>query len=603
MGELTPEEDLHMEADRPGRVGIVDGRLIMERPVGNGAWPPLIPGEGVKVLYNGEEVKRPFVVESTTGISLHALDQEARSEFEIIVSPDKMKVILRTRFIRGKEFQICDQELTQKLRIKTRPIREFLPDPIDVGKVLAELEERRISAKIDPQALADACRSLEDSETVIAEGIPVQQPVHGRIEKIWEQQFEAVPSLGAEKIDHRERSVIESVDAGDVLAHWFSPTPGKPGRNVYGEVVNPPQPKNRSLRAGRGVKLVSNGTVAVAEQAGRPLLRNNVVLVSPQMVIEGNVDMKTGNIRFKGDVIVLGNVSESMEIEAGRQAEVTGNVCHAQITSGSDVIVSGKIISSSVSAGQHLVGLMRSLVFVKQLIPELDKLSAACAQLQRHPKFSTKDLSHMGAGYLIKLLLEMRFPQIAKNFGKLDAVLAQIDCELYENDFGDLVARLRVIAKHFIEAGPLMIYSRDTLDGMRRDLAELEERMNGFLGYPANITANYCQNATLEATGNITVTGSLAYGSEMVAGDRIHIFGDCRCGTYRAKSEIRVGKVGSKGMGKTYLSVLEGGTITAKQFQPGVRLKIGSDLRVLTSVWHNHTFRELDCLAVEAINE
>lgn len=603
MGELQAEDNLDVSSDLPGKAGIVDGRLIVEEPVGNGAWPVIIPCEGVKVFVNGEPVSRPFVVETAADVSFHVLDQKPQSAYEILLSPDKMKVTLRTRFVKGMEFKLCDREPAQKLKLKTEPVRELQPQALDFRQVLKEIQDLKIRTRIDLGALASACRNLEDVEAVIAEGIPAQPPVHGRIERVWELQAQdAEESSEEERVDHRERNRILSVDAGDVLAHWHPPIPGKPGRNVFGQLVQPPEPKNAALRAGRGVKLVSGGTVAVAEKAGRPVIRGNVVSVSPQMIIEGNVDLKTGNIRFKGDVVVFGSVCESMEIDAGGQVEVMGDVCQAQITAGADVIVKGKVISSSISAGQHLVGLFRSLALVKKVIPELYKLSAACAQLQQHPNFSTKDLSDSGAGYLIKLLLEMRFPGIPKSFAKLGEILANINCELQEEEFSDLIARMRGIAKCFVDGGPLTITSREALDAMGNDLQHLAEEMVKYLEYPANITASYCQNATLEATGDIAITGSLAYGSDMVAGGSIEIAGDCRCGTYQAKQTIRVGTAGSKGIGKTYFSVPEGGTITAKQFYPGVRLKIGSDLRVINSMWYDHTFRELDSLSAEAAN-
>src|SRR5690554_5500034 len=97
MGELQAEDNLDVSSDLPGKAGIVDGRLIVEEPVGNGAWPVIIPCEGVKVFVNGEPVSRPFVVETAADVSFHVLDQKPQSAYEILLSPDKMKVTLRTR--------------------------------------------------------------------------------------------------------------------------------------------------------------------------------------------------------------------------------------------------------------------------------------------------------------------------------------------------------------------------------------------------------------------------------------------------------------------------------------------------------------------------
>ncbi|HBN94656.1 MAG TPA: DUF342 domain-containing protein, partial [Firmicutes bacterium] len=71
----------------------------------------------------------------------------------------------------------------------------------------------------------------------------------------------------------RNRRVIPSVDVGDVLAYWHPPQLGIPGKNVYGEIVEPPAPRSSTFRAGRGVRLINEGRIAVAERPGRPFLK------------------------------------------------------------------------------------------------------------------------------------------------------------------------------------------------------------------------------------------------------------------------------------------------------------------------------------------
>lgn len=574
----------------------------MEEPRGNGAWPVLYPSEEVKLFYKGQQIEGPTIVENPAEVLLVPVENKARSEYEIVVSRDKMTVQLKTRFTKGTEFEICDAELTRKLRVRTKPVGSITPEPIDPRLVIAEIQERKFQGQIHYEAVISACRGLKNVDVVILGGIPVEPPIDGKIEMVWRDKTQTPEQSELKQIDHRERKAIESVDVGDVLAYWHPPQPGTPGRNVYGEPVAPLPPRNARFRAGRGVKLISDGTVAVAERAGRPVLRNGTISVTPQMVIEGNVDLTTGNIKFKGDVIVLGDVCESMKVEAGGVVEVKGSVYHARIISGSHVVINRKVIGSSICAGQQQGGLMKSLAFVKQILPEMDKLMAACDQLQRHPKFGTEDLSRCGVGYLIKLLLEMRFPHLTKKFEKLEQCLEGIESDSPDDDLADLIAQLRAIPKHFIGSGPLELQSIEAIKKLSDSLQGIADHLDGLLEFPASITVDYCQNGILEATGKILVTGSLVYGSDMVSGDRITILGECRGGSYRAKSGIRLGVVGSEGMGKTFLAVSEKGTIGAKMFCPGVYLKIGSTQREITTVCHNHTFGEIDSLSTEAIS-
>lgn len=601
--ELISEETYLLPTDVPGKLGVFAGKLEMERPKGRGAWPVLYPSEDVRLLHKGQLLSRPTVVENPSDVSIVAVHKEPTSEYQIVVSPDKMKVSLKVRFTPGMKYEICDADFTRKLRVKTRPVGEILPEPIDPKIVMQELQERKFHGRIHYETVLEACRGMEDAEVVILEGVPFDPPVDGVIEKTWGLQPKALQESSSAQINHRERMTIESVDVGEVLAYWYPPEPGRPGRNVYGETVEPPKPKNDRFRAGRGVKLINNGRVAVADKPGRPLLRNGTLTVTQQMIVEGDVDLSTGNIKFKGDVIVLGNVRETMKIEAGGVVEVKGDVTHAHIISGSHVIVKRKVIGSTICAGHQHMGLIRSMALVKAIEPEFDMLIAACEQLQRHPKFCTEDLSHSGIGYLIKLLLEMRFPQITKNFAKLVQLLGGVDAGVQEEEVLVVAAELSILAKNFVGAGPLAIPSMEALKSMRDKLQDLGQGLHELLEFPASIRVDYCQNATLEATGSIFVSGSLVYGSNMVSGDRITILGECRGGTYYAKTAISAGIVGAEGMVETSLAVGEGGTIGAKKFFPGVKLRIGSSNRVTTTMWHNHTFGGLENLSTETISE
>lgn len=577
--------------DQPGRLGIVEGQLTMEQPLENGAWPVILPSEGVHIFHKGQRITRPTVVSNVDDVTMSVETKQSKSEYKIVVSADKMEVVLKTRFTWGMEYRICDSDFKRKLRVKVEPVGELAPQAIDPEVVVSELKACKMEGRIPCEEITRACTGLKDVDVVILRGQPVQPPVDGRIEMLSESTSCTCRASTKKRIDHRNRKIIHSVDIGDVLAYWYPPQPGTAGKNVYGEVVTPRSPKNATFRAGRGVRLINDGHIAVAEKPGRPFLHRGTLSVEPRMVIQQDVDMSTGNIKFKGDVIVVGNVRESMEIHAGGMVQVMGSVYHANILSGSHVTIKHKLIGGRVEAGVHYSGLTRILAVLRKLIPRVRRLVLACLQLKSDNRMSAEDLSsHCGDGYLVKLVMEMRFPQIPKQFAELTELLANEN--LYEegDDVSNFAWELQTIAKRFMCSGPLYIQSLGEVENNCTQLQDLGSRLEELLDNPADIVVNYCQNARLEATGSICVTGSLVYDCDMVAGDEIRMAGECRCGSYSAKSSISAGTVGSKGMGMTLMSVTEGGSISGQLFHPGVKIRIGAREQTTTTTCRNQIF-------------
>lgn len=111
-------------------------------------------------------------------------------------------------------------------------------------------------------------------------------------------------------VDFRDFRRIPSVEPGKLLAVKRPGAPGSPGVGVDGQPLLPPAPRQLTLKAGFGAQLQADGTSVVATVAGRPAVEEygnvRVVRVDPVLVHEGDVDMTSGNIRFKGNVKIIG---------------------------------------------------------------------------------------------------------------------------------------------------------------------------------------------------------------------------------------------------------------------------------------------------------
>jgi len=152
-----------------------------------------------------------------------------------------------------------------------------------------------------------------------------------------------------------DRSMIFICTAGQVIARVVSeevvdpaaapPTPPAPATPTT------PAPKDvREVVAmatlGRNVTLNRDMTI-VADIDGRVLQRSNSVSVEPVLEVRKNVDFATGNVDFKGDVIVHGNVVDLFHVRSTAEVIVDGIVEGAALDVGGDLTVRGGIAAKN----------------------------------------------------------------------------------------------------------------------------------------------------------------------------------------------------------------------------------------------------------------
>ena len=84
--------------------------------------------------------------------------------------------------------------------------------------------------------------------------------------------------------------------------------------SVTGEIVSARIGRELPPLAGRGFVRMDNNHIYFSNMDGKIEYANNRIVIMPVYEIFGDVDMKTGNIEFRGDVIVHGNVRKGMKL-------------------------------------------------------------------------------------------------------------------------------------------------------------------------------------------------------------------------------------------------------------------------------------------------
>lgn len=211
---------------------------------------------------------------------------------------------------------------------------------LSVDDIFRILKENNVVYGIDKKRVADlVINSKEAEHLLIAKGTPPVDGNDAQFNYFFEKEKTSVGTKREDgSIDYYDLGNITNVNQGEVLVTKDDPVPGKPGKTVTGEVINPPEPKDKELPGGKNVERKDDKTL-VSTINGQVILDGKRIKVLPIYEVYGDVDLSTGNIDFVGNVIVKGNVTEGFKIKASGNVEVKGHVFAADIEAGGVVLI------------------------------------------------------------------------------------------------------------------------------------------------------------------------------------------------------------------------------------------------------------------------
>lgn len=260
------------------------------------------------------------------------------------------------------EIRVSDDRLGVYLDMYPSTGNGTPPDAVKICGELAAMGVRDVD-RDRVMALATLCgegfpASGEDS--IIARGIPPQAPVPGEIEFLVLMERAKRAEDDDTAIDWKNLWITPSVHEGDVIARIHPPKEGTDGVDVFGNPLPAASHSFYNIRYGEGVTVEENGDgtaeVVSARIVGQPIFRDNVLDVLPLLVINGDVDITTGNIDFTGSVLVKGSVLEGFSVRAERDVTVQEWVYNSRIHAGGSCIVRGGITGEGafISSGEDI---------------------------------------------------------------------------------------------------------------------------------------------------------------------------------------------------------------------------------------------------------
>lgn len=199
------------------------------------------------------------------------------------------------------------------------------------------IDESKVNAMIEEQ--------YYDRECVIARGIDVVNGVDAYFDFNFETKLSKKPGRREDgTVDYWSIHTIELVEEGQVIAIYNEPVDGSNGMTVKGKLLIAKRGRPLPPLTGKGFVRSEDNKTYTATMTGKIEMQNNRILISQVHEIQGDVGLKTGNIDFRGDVVIHGSVPTGAIIRATGSVTIDGNVEGCLIDANKDVIIRGGML-------------------------------------------------------------------------------------------------------------------------------------------------------------------------------------------------------------------------------------------------------------------
>lgn len=226
-------------------------------------------------------------------------------------------------------------------------------------KIISLLDEKGITYGVLKEDILGAVEEKRYDENICAaRWTPPEDGVDGKVTYHFDTNTVIKPVEDEHGVvDYKNLGIVRNITSGTPIATITLPTEGEPGVDIQGRPV--PQKKGvpANIRAGTGTSLINDGTELIATVDGNLRYSNGCFSVDETLVINGDVDVSSGNIDFIGSVNVRGSVFEGFSVSSRKNITVNGSCNGASLDAQGDISVRiGSINSTIMSKGNVVLG-------------------------------------------------------------------------------------------------------------------------------------------------------------------------------------------------------------------------------------------------------
>lgn len=213
--------------------------------------------------------------------------------------------------------------------------------------IYAMLEDNDIEyGFIDENIELLAEKGSEAGEVLIAKGVQLEKGCDGSYDMKWRKYEPPTPYERTDgTMDFATVDFVDMVKTGQPVAIYTPAVKGVDGRTVTGLIIEEKSGKDLPKLTGKFLAVRPDGVTYVAKKDGYIIFDENKYRIDIQdvLVINGNINRLYGNVFYDGTVRVNGNVGEGTIISAKGDVIVTGYVQSSYISAGNKVVAIGGI--------------------------------------------------------------------------------------------------------------------------------------------------------------------------------------------------------------------------------------------------------------------
>jgi hypothetical protein len=568
-------KDTRKEKSKDGCIEIISGKAVVSDPEHNGRYATIAPDNpNVDVYINGSKIDSVTIVSQKDTIEFKPASTQAATDITAELSEDKMKAVLIINKSPGRQYFVKDAPKSVLLDIPLSSKEVPAPDAA-FDQCIEELKKINVSYKfMDEKAIKGLIDRQDGGSAVVAEGIYPIDGQDGEVKYLFQSSKVRNPDFDTDgKVDLLDHTILPTVEVGEVLAiKEICAVPGRDGETVTGETVKARQGRDMPFRAGAGTILLDNNTKMVAASAGRPMVTKGMVSVVPLLVIPEDVNPGTGNVYFNGDIQIKGSVMDNMKVVAEGDITVSGNVLQASLFAKGSVDILGNIISSKVVAGTGVANSLCVLPKMEQIIGIIRK------------DFYDANSEVWISGYR---KMRERFPDAYsdrnKNLERIVKDIRTVFGLLSEEETDMVKGILKGINTIYAGGGAV---TPKQINSLNEKIQKYMELVDNTENKDANLKLKYAQNSSMQANGDVLVSGRGAYQTDIIAKNTIEFINPSSVvlgGMLIAGKKISMGVVGSPAGISTYCNVLDkNGKIDAIRIYGNTVFSINNKKKVIS---------------------
>lgn len=234
-----------------------------------------------------------------------------------------------------------------------------LPEGITENELISFLKECGVSYGILRDTVSQIAAGNKELPAVVAEGKPPVNGedayIHSILDDIRRETDRCDEHDPDGDVDLKKVIDIPSVEAGTTVGRKVERTEAVNGMTIQGEEIPAKPGRDIKLRPGKNTRV--EGIEIIATTDGQVSVEPKVIHVFPVFEVNGDLDLKTGNIDFIGNVNIRGNVPSGFEVKSRGDIRIHGTVESANLSACGSIYIHQGVVAQGtglIQAGGDL---------------------------------------------------------------------------------------------------------------------------------------------------------------------------------------------------------------------------------------------------------